>query len=119
MENKIKKFQDAVNYFDSLSPKEQEQVQKDCPDSWKKTATDFYDWLSDIHSKQIKKFVSPITYEDIANNDSSTVKLECTQAHTGVNNLGFGRISHYSYKKGDVLPRNSIINFKSKNWKLA
>ena len=118
MDIKVKKLQDAVNYFYSLPKKDQERITSECPDSWKKNDDDFYDWVSDLYSNQIQKFITPISYREIAKNYKSTVKLKCIIAYNGMESTGFGRTRHFAYKVGDVMQRNIISSFKPNNWEI-
>lgn len=57
------------------------------------------------------------TYKDIVNNPGSEVKLKCIKGYSGQYQIGPGQFIHYSYKKGDVLPRTQIM-LKPENWKI-
>lgn len=59
-----------------------------------------------------------ITYEDVANNPASEVKLRCKKTHKGSYNVGIGQIGFYSYEEGEILPRTKII-LVEENWELC
>lgn len=56
----VKQIQNAVNWFDSLDETAQAKVKQKCPASWLK---EFYEWASDIYSKEIKTWVTSQTNE--------------------------------------------------------
>lgn len=58
-----------------------------------------------------------IDYETVVDDPSSDVLLKCTKGYSGSFNVGPGQILPYSYKKGDVLPRNQIALIEE-NWQI-
>ena len=57
-------------------------------------------------------------YKETVKDPSSKRRLVCIKAYKGEYQVGPGQIAHYSYKKGDVRPRNEIF-LKPTHWKLT